>query len=345
MFAKEEYKMRALVYDAPKTARLHKLDEPIKSEGEVLIDVKYCGVCGSDIGIYLGTHPRAKAPLVFGHEFIGTLAEDGVKFKKGDRVIPFPLLSCGECLACRTGNSHVCNTLGLIGIDKDGGMSERVYVNEDVLFKIPENVTDRAAATIEPLAVVLRAVHQADFQACQSAVVVGAGPIGMLTALLLKNIGASEVVVSDIFENRLQMAKEFGFITVNPNSESLEDKVKSLTNGEGCDVLFECSGSESAALEMTEICRVSGTICMVSVHKVPHKVNLQKLNFKEQKLIGTRVYTKEEFGQAVKLSEKMQKDLEKIVTHIVPLSESENVFNMFTDPTAGTIKVVVDCQL
>ena len=337
--------MRGLIYEAPKKAKLVELDEPIKNEGEVLIDVKYCGVCGSDIGIYLGTHPRAKAPLVFGHEFIGTVAEDGARFKKGDRVIPFPLLTCGECLACRTGNSHVCNSLGLIGIDKNGGMSERITVNEDVLFKIPDEVSDKAAATIEPLAVVIRAAHQANFQACQTAVVVGAGPIGMLMAILLKNIGAAEVIVSDVFENRLQVAKEFGFTTVNPLNESLEEKVKSMTDGEGCDVLFECSGSESAALEMTDICRVSGTICMVSVHKVPHKVNLQKLNFKEQNLIGTRVYTKEEFKQAAKLSVKLQKDLEKIVTHIVPLSNSEKIFEMFTDPSAGTIKVVVDCQL
>lgn len=336
--------MKGLVYDSPKKAKLMELDEPVKKEGDLLIDVKYCGVCGSDIGIYLGTHPRAKSPLVFGHEFIGTVAEDGVKFKKGDRVVPFPLLTCGKCLACRTGNSHVCNHLGLIGIDKNGGMCERVYVNEEMLFKIPDEISDKAAATIEPLAVVIRAAHQANFQVGQSAVVIGAGPIGMLMALLLKNIGASEVIVSDIFENRLKVASEFGFITVDPRKESLEDKVKSLTDGEGCDVLFECSGSESTALEMTDICRVSGTICMVAVHKAPHLVNLQALNFKEQKLIGTRVYTKEEFNQATKFSVRLQKDLEKIVTHIVPLSKSENVFDMFTDPSAGTIKVVVDCQ-
>ena len=151
--------MKALVYEGAKKAVLEDVKDPKKKEGAVKLDIKYCGICGSDIGIYLGTHPRAKAPLVFGHEFLGIVAEDGQKFKKGDRVVPFPLLSCGQCRACRTGNEHVCNTLGLIGIDKDGGVCERIYVDEDVLYKVPDGVSDKAAAVIEPLAVIVRAIH------------------------------------------------------------------------------------------------------------------------------------------------------------------------------------------
>lgn len=135
--------MKALIYAGPKQAVLKDVPAPAAREGAVKVDVKYCGVCGSDIGIYLGTHPRAKAPLVFGHEFLGVVAEDGKKFKKGDRVVAYPLLSCGHCRACRTGSAHVCNTLGLIGIDVDGGMCEELYVDEDVLFKVPDGVSDR----------------------------------------------------------------------------------------------------------------------------------------------------------------------------------------------------------
>lgn len=335
--------MKALVYAGPKQAIVKELPEPTPKEGAVKIDVKYCGICGSDIGIYLGTHPRAKAPLIFGHEFIGTVTTDGKKFKKGDRVTAFPLLSCGHCLACRTGNSHVCNTLGLIGIDVDGGLCESLYVDEDVLFKLPDDVSDRAAVTIEPLAVILRAVHQVKFQARESAVVIGAGPIGMLTAIVLKNIGASKIFISDVVEKRLELAKELGFNTVDSSKENLTEIVKAATDGEGCDVLFECSGSENAALEMTEITRVQGRICMVSVHKQPHKVDLRQINFKEQLMIGTRVYTKEEFKQAVDYCKVLEKDLERIVTHIVPLSEAYKVFDMIADKDCGTVKVVVDC--
>ena len=135
--------MKALIYAGPKQAEVREVAEPQAVEGAVKIAVKYCGVCGSDIGIFLGTHPRAKAPLIFGHEFLGVVEEDGKKFKKGDRVVTYPLLSCGHCRACREGNKHVCNTLGLIGIDTDGGMCETMYVKEDVMFKVPEGVSDK----------------------------------------------------------------------------------------------------------------------------------------------------------------------------------------------------------
>lgn len=336
--------MKALVYAGPKQAVLREVPAPAPKEGAVRVDVDYCGICGSDIGIYLGTHPRAKAPLIFGHEFLGRVAEDGKRFKKGDRVVAYPLLSCGHCRACRTGNAHVCNSLGLIGIDVDGGVCESLYVDEDVLFKVPDGVSDRAAVVIEPLAVILRAVHQAEFKGRDVAVVIGAGPIGMLTGIVLKNLGAARVFISDVAEKRLALAAELGLTPVNVTREDLEQVVKDATDGEGCDVLFECSGSPQGAMDMTRITRVSGTICMVSVHKKPHEVNLQQLNFKEQWMIGTRVYTKEEFRQTVEYAKDIQPQLEKVVTHIVPLKEAEKVFDMIADTSLGTVKVVVDCK-
>lgn len=336
--------MKALVYEGPKQAVLREIDEPVRSEDAVKIDVKYCGICGSDIGIYLGTHPRAAAPLIFGHEFLGVVTEDGKRFKKGDRVVPYPLLSCGHCRACRTGNEHVCNSLGLLGIDVDGGVCERLYVDESVLFKVPDEVSDKAAAVIEPLAVIVRAIHQSGFQTMDTCVVIGAGPIGMLTGIVLKFAGAAKVFISDVVPSRLKKAEEFGLIPVNPAEENLEELVKAATDGEGCDTLFECSGAAVAALQMSDITRVSGNICLVSVHKQPHEVVLRDINFKEQHIVGTRVYTREEFGEAVELSKLLESQLEEVVTHIVPLNESEKVFDMIADPDCGTIKVIVDCQ-
>lgn len=336
--------MKALVYVAPKKVEVKEVALREKREGEVKLKMKYCGICGSDIGIFLGTHPRAKAPLVLGHEFLGEVMEDGKKFKKGDRVVAFPLLYCGSCRACRTGNAHVCNTLGLIGIDADGGLSQYGYVQEDVLFKVPDGVSDKAAAVIEPLAVIIRAIHQSNFKALDVCAVIGAGPIGMITGMMLLHMGAEKVFISDVDAKRLERAKEFGMIPVNVKEEDMEKTVKAATDGEGADVLFECSGAEIAAMQMTDITRVSGSICMTSVHKAPHAVNLRDLNFKEQTLVGTRVYTKEEFRQAVEYSVQIKEDLEKIVSHIVPMKESHKVFDMIADPEYGTVKVLVDCQ-
>lgn len=339
--------MKTLVYAAPEKVEIREMAVPEPQEGQVRIKVKYCGICGSDIGIFTGKHPRAQAPLVLGHEFIGTIdAINGGsgKFKVGDRVSAYPLISCGHCFACETGIPHVCQTLKLIGIDVDGGIAEYVTCDESVLFKIDDSVSDKAASVIEPLAVIIRTVHQADFKALDSAVVVGAGPIGILTGIVLKHLGASKIIISDIDELRLDMCKEFGFETVNVKNDNLIDYVNNATNGVGVDVVFECSGSEVAALEMTKLCRIGGTICLTGVHKVPHAVNLQDVNFKEQTLIGSRVYTLREFGQAVTFAKEIAPKLEKIVTHIVPLTESTNVFDLIKDPSEMTVKVVVDCE-
>lgn len=337
--------MKALVYTGPKVAEVLDVEMPQAKPNSVKLKMKYCGICGSDMGIYLGTHPRAQAPLILGHEFLGFVQEDGEKFKAGDRVVAYPLISCGKCLACRSGNEHVCNTLGLIGIDADGGLCEYAYVEENLLFKVPETVSDKAATVIEPLAVIVRAIHQARMKALDTCVVIGAGPIGIITGIMLLKMGAAKVFISDVDDKKLGRATDLGMIAVNVKNENLEEVVKAATDGEGADITFECSGSEIAAMQVTDITRVSGMICMVAVHKHPHLVNLRDLNFKEQLMVGTRVYTKEEFRQAVEYSAQINDELEAVVSHVIPMSESPITFDMLADPSQGTCKVIIDCEV
>ena len=338
--------MKALVYVGAKKVELRDVPEPLPKSGQVKLKILYCGICGSDIGIFIGTHPRAKAPLILGHEFLGTVMEDGEKFKKGDRVVTFPLLSCGKCLSCRTGNSHVCRSLGLIGIDKDGCITEYVCVDEAVLFKVPDYVSDKAATVIEPLAVIVHSLHQARFQALDNAAVIGAGPIGTLTGMMLTHMGASKVWISDINARRLERVKSLGMIPVDVSKQQygMEKVVKDATDGEGADVVFECSGAASAAIQTTDIARVRGMICITATHKTPHEVNLQAVNFKEQTFVGTRVYTKEEFGIAAEYSARFQDNLEKVVSHVLPFKDAPGVFDLIADSANGTIKVLIDCQ-
>ncbi|MCI8599721.1 MAG: alcohol dehydrogenase catalytic domain-containing protein [Lachnospiraceae bacterium] len=339
--------MKALVYTGPEKVEVQDLPIPELKEGQVRIRVTYCGICGSDIGIYSGKHPRAKAPLVLGHEFIGTIEEQkgcSGSFKNGERVVAYPLLSCGHCIACQEGRPNACKTLGLIGIDVDGGIAEYVNCDESVLFRVDPALSDKAAAVIEPLAVIVRTMHLANIKALDTAVVIGAGPIGALTVIMLKHIGAARIIVSDVDEARLSFCKEFGAETVNAKEKDLVEYVNETTDGDGVDLVFECSGSEPAALQVTKVCRIGGTICMTSVHKMPHAVNLQDLNFKEQTMVGSRCYTPREFGQAVEYAKVIASDLERVVSHIVPMDDSYQVFDMIKDPKENTIKVLVDCK-
>lgn len=339
--------MKALVYLGAKKVEVQEKEVKPLKEGQARIRVTYCGICGSDIGIYGGTHPRAKAPLILGHEFVGIVEEikGGTgKIKVGDRVAPYPLISCGSCFACKTGIPHVCQTLKLIGIDVDGGIAEYVNCDEDVLFTLKDSLCDEAAAVIEPLAVIIRTLHQADFRCRDSAVIIGAGPIGILTGIVLKHSGASRIIISDIDEKRLNICREFGFEALNSGKENLIAYVNEKTGGTGMDKVFECSGAEPAALDMTKLCRIGGVICLTGVHKAPHAVNLQDVNFKEQILVGSRVYTKLEFEQAVELASVMEKELKKIVTHIVPIEKSDSVFDLIKNANETTVKVLVDCR-
>ena len=339
--------MKALIYEGPKKVAVREVEKPVPKEGQALIRIDYCGICGSDIGIYSGTHPRAKAPLVLGHEFVGIIEDisgDSNGFQVGDRVAPYPLISCGHCFACRNGRPHVCDTLKIIGIDLDGGVAEYVCCDTDVLFKVPASVSSKVAGIIEPLAVAVHTLHRAGFKPMDSIVIMGAGPIGALVGVVAKHSGASRIIISDFDQARLEMAAKLGFDAVNSKEADLTQYVRQATNGDGADIVFECTGAESAALEMTTPCRTDGRICLVGVHKAPHPVALADMHFRELNMTATRVYTKRDFGQAVELTQRISDELELLISHVLPLSDCANVFDMIHDPQVPTVKVMVDCR-
>ncbi|MGI5963767.1 MAG: zinc-dependent alcohol dehydrogenase [Lawsonibacter sp.] len=338
--------MKALVYEGPKQVAVRDVAKPVPQEGQALLRVEYCGICGSDIGIYGGTHPRAKAPLVMGHEFMGVIEEirgESNGFQVGDRVAPYPLLSCGKCFACRNGREHVCDTLKIIGIDLDGGVAEYVCCNTDVLYKVPDRLPSKIAGIIEPLAVAVHTIHRAGFKPLDRVAIQGAGPIGALVGIMAKHSGAAQIIISDMDDSRLEMGRSLGFETVDLRSQNFTEYVRKATNGDGADIVFECTGAESAALEMTGACRTDGMICLVGVHKAPHPVALADMHFRELNMTATRVYTKRDFQQAVNLTVEVADDLDKLISHVLPLSDCANVFELIHDPKVPTVKVVVDC--
>lgn len=335
--------MKALVYTAPRTVELREIAKPHPKEGEVLLKIRYCGVCGTDIGIYGGTHPRATAPLTLGHEFVGEVVQGGKRFRTGQRVVAYPLISCGTCYACRTGQPHVCDSLRLVGIDLEGGMAQYLAVPEDMLFAVPDDMSDQVAALVEPMAVAQRAVEQSGMALSDRVAVLGAGPIGLLVALAARQAGAGKVIVSDIDPFRLSLAKGFGLVAVDLRSQDLRDRVLAETAMDGVDIVFECAGVEAAVRDMTRILRPGGTICLASLHKAPCPVALLDIAFKELRLIGSRVYTKEQFGRSIALAATLSGSLERLVTRKLPLSDAETVFDLLAAPDQNDVKVIIDC--
>jgi (R,R)-butanediol dehydrogenase / meso-butanediol dehydrogenase / diacetyl reductase len=332
--------MMAARYLGPR--RIEAVDVPIPVVGleEALIRVAACGFCGSDIGIVSGVHPRAQEPLTIGHEFCGHIAEirtAGKQFKTGDPVTLFPLISCGNCYVCRNGNPHVCRSLRLYGFDADGGMAEYVRVPVESLIHLPRTMPASLGAVIEPLAVAVHGLSRVSLKEVRTAIVMGAGPIGILTALVAQAKGIEHILISDIVPFRRQLAERLGLRAI-AGGEELQQQVQEVTEGEGADLIIECAGAASSAAHMTTLVRSRGTIINLSVFKKPVAIDMQTVNFKELTIIGSRVYSREDFAEAVELAAALPVD--RIVTHSFPLQDVQAAFACF-ESGADVCKVLV----
>lgn len=298
--------------------------------GEALIRVEACGFCGSDIGIVSGVHPRAKAPLTVGHEFCGRIAElsgPANGHQTGELVTSFPLISCGECYVCRHGNPHVCRRLRLYGFDADGGMAEYVKVPTNSLIELPQNMLPFLGAVIEPLAVAVHGLsHVSKLEEVRTAVVLGGGPIGILSALVARARGIERILISEVIPFRRELAASLGFEAVG-TGEELKAVVDQATSGEGADLILECAGVPPTAVVMTSLARPRGTIVNLGVFKKPVSVDMQSVNFKELRIVGSRVYTRQDFSEAARLADVLP--IRRIVTHSFPLKDVRSAFECF----------------
>ena len=336
--------MKALRYLAPNLARTENIEQPACDKDEALIRVHSAGICGTDLAIYAGKHPRAKAPLVMGHEFAGEIVEINssqihTDLAVGDKVTVYPLLVCGQCWACKNGVSHVCRDLKLIGIDRDGAFAEFVNVPLDLILKYPDDLTYDQGALIEPLAVAVHAVEMAGEIDWQTAVVIGSGPIGLLVALCLRHAGIETIITSDINPHRLKRAENLGLKIFNSTEGDLVDFVNATTRDEGADIVFECAGSSAAALQACALVRPRGKVVVVSVHKEPQAVDLQRINFRELTLVGTRVYTRSSYQNALR----MIKDLpfDNLISHRLDIDDAAEGFELMQRPE-DVCKVIIN---
>ena len=332
--------MLAAQYLGPDRIEAEEVALPMIGDEEALLQVEACGFCGSDISIVAGTHPRAKAPLTVGHELSGRIVQihtSSSEFEVGDRVTAYPLISCGVCHACSHGNPHVCRQLRLFGFDVDGGMAEFVKLPVASLMKLPQAMPSAIGALIEPLAVAVHGVGRTSLVGVETAVVLGAGPIGLLTALVAQQSGVPHVLISDVLAPRLQLAARLGLQPVKAGEE-LRARVMKLSGNNGADVLFECAGHPSSAREMTALVRSRGVIVNLGVFKKPVEIDMQAVNFKEIEIVGSRVYERKDFLTAIDLAMRIPLDL--IVSHTFPLKEVNLAFKQFLSGEVCKVLIV-----
>lgn len=332
--------MRAAVWTGPDAIEVRDVALPEVPEGWVLLRSELTGLCGTDFSILHGTHPRAEAPLIMGHEITGVIevTTEGAP-PVGTRATVEPLISCGTCHACSAGFTHVCRNLQLYGIDVPGSLAEFVAVPAATLLPFSESVSAIQAALAEPLAVAVHAVSQSQLAGGERVVVYGAGPIGMLTALVARDAGASEIWISEPSEARRAVAERLGFSTIAAGEESIADILK-LTDGAGADIVFDSAAHPSVAAVVPRAVRIRGTVVLVGVYKKPVEVDLQALTFAENVVVGVRVYTRADMQKAVELIEQDALGLDRIPVSVFDLADTTAAFEKAMAAT-DSLKVLV----
>jgi (R,R)-butanediol dehydrogenase/meso-butanediol dehydrogenase/diacetyl reductase len=318
-------------------------DAAAPAAGEVRIAVAYTGLCGTDLHIYHGNMDgRVKRPLVFGHEMSGTIESlgDGVTgWAVGDQVTVMPLRWDGTCPACVAGNTHICQNLVFVGIDSPGSLQELWSVPAELLVRLPEGLSLEHAALAEPVAVAVHDVRRAELAAGDKAVVIGGGPIGVLIATVARNSGADVVVIEPEAGRRSQIA-DLGFDTIDPMATNQEEWVNEWTGNAGADVVFEVSGAAAAIRGATALAKVRGTLVVVAIHPTPREVDLQRVFWRELRILGARVYQRADFETAVELLRDGVIPADALLSRTVQLDEIGDAFGDLENGRA--LKILVD---
>jgi 2-desacetyl-2-hydroxyethyl bacteriochlorophyllide A dehydrogenase len=336
--------MRALVWKEKDTIVTEERPLPNAGKDEAIIRVGCAGICGSDLTIIAGKHPRAKAPLILGHEFMGTIEAlpsfYGGKLKAGMRVTVEPLISCGNCRPCREGHGHVCRNLKLLGVETDGAFADYVSVPLTKVYPLNDSITDEEGAMMEPLAVAVHAVDTGKIKPGESVIVFGAGPIGLLCALVAKAQGHEKVMIYEIDGKRIVRARNLGLNVVDTSRENAVEAALNFTNGDGADVTIDAAGVPAVGASLIPVTGIKGRIVIVALYKNPCEVFFRQLSYSEQSIYGTRIYAQGDYEAALCLVRDKKISLTAINTHTFKWDGIDDAFRIAKDPSESC-KVLV----
>lgn len=334
--------MKALVKTKRGVGNIEVKDVPmvkIPKDNFVLIKVKACGVCGTDLRIWQDAH-QYWPPVTLGHEFAGEVVEVGKdvkKYKVGDRVVSEPNTgSCGVCELCRTGRMHLCKEKLTLGWRIDGAFTDYVTVPEHVLRPIPDNVDYTLAALAEPLAVLMYdTAENAKIQLNDFVVILGCGPIGILAAYAAKMQGAREVVITGLDKSeycRFDVAKKVGAdVVINTQHEDVYEKVMEMTNGEGADVVIETSGAAPCIAQSVSLLKKAGTIIGIGVTKGAVPFPWNEAVYKDIYITYNMSTSYRSWGRALDRLSKDGDILRNVITRTAKIDDWEEVFQSMID--------------
>lgn len=334
--------MLAAIFQGNKKIEVCEYTLPILGTNELLIKVDSCGVCGTDRHIFSGSAPSS-IPVILGHEYSGTivdLANPSDKFKIGDKVAVDPNIYCGHCYYCRKGSVNFCENLKALGVTLNGGFAEYSIVPASQAYILPEDFDLSIASFAEPLSCCLRGIEHADIKSGNSVVIVGGGTIGLLMVQLVRNSGASKIILvePDLFKQKLGIELGADY-SLSPDNDKTFEEIIELTNSQ-VDVVIECVGSNDSVESAIKIAGKGGKVVIFGLAPKDQNVtiNLQDLFHKELKIFNSFLnpFT---FKPAVDLLVNKKINVKKLLTNQILLKEITNIFSR--KEISGSIKVQI----
>jgi 2-desacetyl-2-hydroxyethyl bacteriochlorophyllide A dehydrogenase len=317
-------------------------------ENEILLKIHRVGICGSDVHMYYGKHPFANTyPMVQGHEYGGEVVKVGAKvknFASGMKATARPHLVCGKCPPCRRGHYNVCQNLKVEGCaGPEGSAQEYFIIPEDRAVAIPDNLTYDQVAMIEPIAVGAHATKRPRNLKDKNVVVTGAGTIGNLVAQFALARGAKKVMITDLEEKKLDIARQCGITeTANVSKEPFAEAVKRVFGPEGFQVGFEAVGAQPALTEMIAGIEKGGTVVIIGVYVNNPVVNMGFLGEHELDVLGSMMYRHEDYVEAVEMTAKGAIKTQPLITHHFPFAEYHQAYQFIEKHSDQTVKVMID---
>jgi 2-desacetyl-2-hydroxyethyl bacteriochlorophyllide A dehydrogenase len=335
--------MQALVCRAPGELGVEPRERPGKPPaGWARLGVTHVGICGTDYHIFEGKHPFLNYPRVMGHEVSARVIEagDGVALPPSTTVVVNPYLACGQCVACRHGKPNCCTSIEVLGVHRDGAMCEEILVPASNLYPA-DGLSAEAAATVEFLAIGAHAVRRAQTPAGARSLVIGAGPIGLGTAIFSR-IAGHDVTLLDMSRERLDFAtRELGFGSTIGPVDDVAAQVRDLTDGEGYQAVFDATGNSTSMHAAFQHVSHGGALVFVSVVRDDIRFSDPEFHKREMTLIGSRNATREDFDHVVQAIRNGHVPLDRLVTHRTTLDDAVTDLPRWAHEKGGLVKAII----
>lgn len=338
--------MKAVIVNKPFELEIADIPVPeIEQDTDVVIKVAFGGICGSDIGIYTGGNSLAQYPMVIGHEFVGTVEKVGkavTHVKVGDFVVSDIVNSCGHCYPCRTGHHNVCSNLKVTGVHTQGGFAEYTKSHGENVYKVNiDKIPHKIATLIEPYAVGVEVNTRANVGQGDKVVVFGSGPAG-LAAMQVAVARGAEVLITDIFEERLALAREMNATrAINVKDVDLKQAVAEFTNNEGAHVVIDAVCSPQSILDALDIVAPSGRFVVLGTGATPSEIPQVAFTKKGINVFGTRLNNKR-FPEVIHLFEEGKVTPAKMITHTYKFTDIEKAFDIIKNEKNIVCKVLLE---